>query len=114
MMSIICTGCPKGCHMSVDMTNGARVTGHGCPRGEAYGIAEATNPTRVLTSTVRIDGADISRMPVRSRAPIPKQSMLDVMRALNSVKLASPVSIGDTVLKDAAGTGVDIVATRAL
>ena len=32
--------------------------------------------------------------------------------ALKTVEVAAPVAIGDVVLPDAAGTGVDVIATK--
>ncbi len=65
MTEIICITCPKGCHLQVDENNDYAVTGHSCPRGEAYGKNELKNPVRTLTSTVRLSGA---RTPLVSRA----------------------------------------------
>lgn len=65
MTSIICITCPKGCRLSVDEENGYKVTGNGCPRGEIYGKNELQHPVRVITSTVRIEGAAVPRL--RSR-----------------------------------------------
>lgn len=50
--------------------------------------------------------------PVRSAREIPKGKMLDCMKELSRVSVAAPVHIGDIALKNAAGTGVDIVITR--
>ena len=36
------------------------------------------------------------------------------MKALKTVTVAAPVKIGQVVLRDVAGTGVDIVATKTL
>ena len=57
MTELICIGCPRGCHLKVDEQNGYAVSGNSCPVGAEYGKNELTNPTRVLTSTVRITGA---------------------------------------------------------
>ena len=51
MKEITCIVCPKGCTLTVDRANG-KVTGNSCDRGKDYGLAEVTNPTRVLTTTV--------------------------------------------------------------
>ena len=65
MTELICIVCPKGCHLKVDEENGYAVTGNSCERGAAYGKKELVNPTRVVTSTVRIEGAALRRLPVR-------------------------------------------------
>lgn len=54
MIELICIRCPMGCHLKVDESNDYSVTGNTCPRGAAYGYEEATAPTRMVTSTVRI------------------------------------------------------------
>ncbi len=113
MAEIICITCPKGCHLQVDEKTLA-VTGNGCPRGEQYGKNELTHPVRVVTSTVRVEGAAIGRCPVKTKGGVPKEQMFDVMKALDGVLLTAPVSAGDVVLPDVCGTGVDVVATRSL
>ncbi len=113
MAEIICITCPKGCHLQVDEGTLA-VTGNSCPRGADYGRNELTHPVRVVTSTVRVSGAPIERCPVKTRGSVPKESMFQVMAALDGVCLQAPVTCGDVVLADVCGTGVDVVATRTL
>lgn len=114
MKQVICICCPKGCHLNVDETNGYAVTGNACPNGAAYGKEELTHPTRILTSTVRAEGGLYPRCPVKTAAPVPKEKLFDVMAALDSVLVTAPVYVGDVVLHDVCGTGVDVVATRNL
>jgi CxxC motif-containing protein len=38
--------------------------------------------------------------------------MKEAMKELKSVSVCSPVKMGDVVLKDVAGTGVDVIASR--
>ena len=112
MKELICIVCPKGCHLKVDETQDYAVTGNSCPRGAEYGRTELTHPTRVVTSTVRCTGGRHPRCPVKTSAPVPKQSMTAVMAALDAVELSAPVKIGQVVLADVCGTGADIVATK--
>ena len=90
---LICIGCPMGCPLTVTLEGGAvtAVQGNTCPRGDAYGRKEVTNPTRIVTSTVRVKGGVL---------------------ALKGVEVPAPVSIGQVLLEDAAGTGVAVVATK--
>lgn len=113
MKNIICTLCPKGCHLSVDLEN-MSVSGNGCPRGVKYGISELTAPMRTLTSTVKIDGAICRRCPVRSSADVPRESVPEIMKLLDTVQLTAPVSLGDVIFENVLGTGADIVVTRNL
>jgi CxxC motif-containing protein len=114
MKEVICICCPKGCHLKVDEENGYKVTGNGCQNGANYGKEELTHPTRILTSTIRAEGGMHARCSVKTVTGVPKEKMFDVMAALDSVVVKAPVKIGQVVLKDVCGTGVDVVATRNL
>ena len=114
MKELICIVCPKGCHLRVDEDNGYAVTGNGCPRGAEYGKIELTHPTRVVTSTVKCQGAAHPRCPVKTDAPIPKSLIMQAVRCLDGVELTAPIHTGDIVVPDVCGTGVSFVATRDL
>lgn len=113
MKQVVCIICPKGCRLSVNKKNG-EVHGHTCSRGEEYGRNEVINPTRVVTSTVKITGAAYPRCPVKTKGAIPKELVEKAVRLLDGVELHAPVSIGGIVLKDIYGTGVDFVVTRSM
>lgn len=107
----ICIQCPRGCHLEVndeDMT----VTGNSCPRGEAYGKAEVTNPVRTITSTVKIEGNEAPRVSVRTDKPISKKLMFDVMKELDKVTLKAPVNVGDVAVEHILGTDVNVIVTK--
>ena len=62
------------------MGNGEiKVEGNTCPRGEAYAKKEVTNPTRIVTSTVRVEGGTIERAAVKTASDIPKGKIFDCM-----------------------------------
>ena len=71
-----------------------------------------TNPTRIVTSTVRVSGGDADMVSVKTKEDIPKGKIFECVKALKSVEVPSPVHIGEVLVKDVAGTGVDIVATK--
>ena len=114
--NIICTVCPRGCHVKVTL-NGTEVTeisDYGCKRGKEYAAAEATHPVRILTTTVKIADNKYNLLPVRSNAPVPKELQMECMKAIKAIAVTTPVKAGDVVLPNICGTGVDIVATKAL
>ena len=114
MKEIVCISCPRGCRLKVYPEEGFRVEGNSCPRGEEYGRNEVRHPVRVLTSTVVLEGCPLSRrLPVKTAGPIPKEKMLEAAKSLDSVRAQAPVDIGDVIVKDICGTGVDLVATKA-
>ena len=110
----LCIGCPLGCRLEVDATNGevVEVRGHSCKRGVAFAEQEHTDPRRFVTTTVHVDGGAWPRLPVKTAATIPKGAMIELCRVLHELVLEAPVAMGDVVLADALGTGVDVVATR--
>ena len=112
MTELICIGCPKGCNLKVDEENGYAVTGNSCPIGAEYGANELKNPTRVLTSTVRIIGGLHDCLPVRTNKPIPKPLLLQAMAELKNVEVKSPVRMGDVIVNNILDTGADVIATR--
>ena len=113
-IKLTCIACPMGCPLSVEMDGDKviNVTGNTCPRGKVYGEKEVTNPTRIVTSTVKVSGGESVMVSVKTKNDIPKGKIFDVVKALKDVEIPAPVKIGDVVIADVAGTGVDIVATK--
>lgn len=110
-MKMICINCPKGCELDVEVDGGeVSVSGHGCPRGEAYAKSEVTNPTRMVTGLVRVAGMR-KPLPVKTRTAIPKGKIDAVLFAMHQTTVQLPVKIGDVIIPDVADTGVDVVAT---
>ena len=111
---LICIGCPMGCPLTVEMngTEVVSVTGNTCPRGDAYARKEVTNPTRIVTSTVKVEGGKVDMVSVKTKEDIPKGKIFECVKALKDITVEAPVHIGDVILKDVAGTGVDIIATK--
>lgn len=109
---LICIGCPMGCPIVVEMEDGKvlSVTGNTCPRGESYARKEVTNPTRIVTTTVRVDGGKVPMINVKTEQDIPKDKIFECIAALRGVTMKAPVHIGDIILENVADTGVNIVA----
>lgn len=109
---LICIVCPRGCHLEIDVDNGYKVSGNSCPRGIEYGVKELTSPTRVVTSTVKIKGGIHNRLPVKTNGAIPKGLNFECMKLLDDVEVSSPVKVGDVIIENVLGTGIDLIATR--
>lgn len=111
---LTCIGCPLGCSITVTMENGevTEISGNTCKRGSDYASKEVTHPTRIVTSTVRVSGGTIPMVSCKTRTDIPKDKIFACTNAIKEVVLTAPVSIGDVVLSNVAGTGVDIIATK--
>jgi len=113
----ICIMCPLGCAVTVksdDKGEIKEIIGNSCKKGEAYAREEFTSPKRVLTSTVAVEGADIARLPVRTSGLVPKDRLFDCMKEIAKIKAKAPVKLGDKIIADLLGLGVDVIATRDL
>ena len=112
-MKLTCISCPRGCRMTVEK-NGDEVvvTGNECKRGEAYAVAELTCPVRTITSSIFIDGGDYPLVSVKTKDPVPKAKIKAVLDVIRTLRATAPTNVGDVVVPDIGGTGIDLVATR--
>lgn len=115
---MICIVCPMGCRLTlqedINEERGYKISGNQCHRGVEYGIMEQVNPTRALTSTVRIKNASLSRLPVRTDHPIPKAKLFECMRILDHIEVQAPIQMGDIVVENVLNTDVNIIASRSM
>ena len=114
---MICIVCPVSCHLEITMDDDDKileVAGNACPRGDIYARKELTNPTRMLTSTVRISGAMYDRLPVITSSDIPKGTMFDVMKEIAKVSVEAPIQNKQVLIENVCGLGVDIIASRSM
>ena len=90
------------------------VDGQGCRRGRDSAVTEVVRPDRLVTTTVVTRGLRMPMAPVRTSRPIPRSLRDDAMREIRKTRLPHPVQVGDVVIENLLGTGVDVVATRAV
>lgn len=111
---IICVTCPKGCALRVKHEGDQviEVLGSGCKRGENYAICELQDPRRMVASTVRVKGGLHPLVPVYTASAFPKPLIPQLAKKLREVTLEAPIHINQVVLKDALGTGIDIITSR--
>jgi CxxC motif-containing protein len=111
---IVCIVCPRGCTIQVNYDKNGIISmeGSSCKRGDEYARAEILSPTRMITSSVKIDNAKYTVCPVKTGAPVSKSKIFDVMEEIYKVRIKAPVQQGDVIIKDVCGTGADIIATQ--
>ena len=109
---LTCIGCPMGCELTVEIENGeaVSVTGNTCKIGENYARNEVSAPVRTVTTTMLSEAG--RPIPVKTAGQIPKGKIFEVTAAVKASRVKLPVKAGDVVLADAAGTGIDIIATK--
>ncbi len=113
MRDMTCIACPMGCRLRVSEGADGQITveNYGCKRGIAYGQQEYTNPVRTVTSSVRVQGGKRPLCAVKTKEPIPKTKIPEVLDIIQAACPAAPLAIGQVVASNIAGTGVDLVAT---
>ena len=111
-----CINCPMGCRITVTMEGDdiIAVEGNTCKRGYLYACNEVRTPVRTVTSTVRVEGGVSDRVSCKTKEPVPKIKVFEVMEAINKASCKAPVAIGDVIISDCAGTGIPVVATKAV
>ena len=121
---LTCILCPNGCELQVayetvtalggagESVNLLSVTGNKCPRGMEYAKQEIINPMRNIASSVTLVGGTMPLVSVRLTGPIPKAKIMEVMEVIRSASVQAPVKIGDVIVENVLGLGVDVIATR--
>ena len=113
---IVCINCPVGCRLKVKLEEKSvlSVDGNMCKRGEEFACTEAVNPVRIMTSLMRVEGRD-KPISVKTQKPIPKNSLRECADYIFKHPLPQdklPIRIGDVVIQDICGYGVDILSTQ--
>lgn len=114
---LTCIICPMGCSMEVEVETNASgqkkvlsVKDNGCKRGEQYAAKELQNPTRTLTTTIKVEGGEFPLVPVKTAGEVPKASLLQCMEVVRRASCKAPVKRGDVLIYDLLGTGVNVIA----
>ncbi len=114
---LTCIICPMGCSMEVEVETDAdghkkvlSVKDNGCKRGEQYAAKELQNPTRTLTSTIKVNGGVLPVVPVKTAGEVPKNMLLQCMEVVRRANCKAPVKRGDILLYDLLGTGINVIA----
>lgn len=115
--TFICVGCPLGCAVTLTIDDKGDVqefTGNKCKEGKKYVLEEYQNPVRTLTATVLTEGSAYPLLAVRTSKPILKTKQIQGMQVIAGVKAKPPLKMGDVVIPNLLGTGVDVVASSDL
>ena len=113
---ITCIVCPLGCKIIVD-TDGKNfkvLNGNKCIKGIEYARAEALNPKRMLTSSVLVKNGERPLVSVKSSLPVPKESIFQVLEEIKKTRVFAPIMIGQILIKNAANTKINIIATKSV
>ena len=113
---VTCIMCPLGCSIEVQI-DGHEVSvkeGSRCKKGIKFAKMEAIFPGRILTTTMRTDTPGIPLLPVRSNKEIPKDQLMACMAVISKHPVRGRAKMGQQIITDILGLGVDIVACRTI
>ena len=111
--SAICKECEKRCVLDINIYgNDVVVSGNECDKGDKVVGEIMKDKKDILTTLVRIKGADTNVVSVKSSQPIDKSLFIKCSIALSRIYVGAPVKIGDVVCNNILNTGVNIVCTR--
>ncbi|MCX8171909.1 MAG: DUF1667 domain-containing protein [Candidatus Bathyarchaeota archaeon] len=110
---ITCIICPLGCSLKVLLKDDEviLVEGNRCQRGVIYARDEV-KPKRTLITVVKVYGGVPPVVSVKTSKPVPKDLISEAMKIISKISVKAPVKIGDIIIRDLLGLGVDVVATR--
>lgn len=109
---ITCVCCSNNCVVRVDETNHNAVSGNRCSNGEAYAIHELTNPKRQVNASVRIAGADVEHINVKTDRAVKLEHLDNILDVLKELHLEAPIFVSQVLVRDIAGTGANLVSCQ--
>ena len=113
-VNLICTACPQGCTLTAVIENGEviEVRGYNCKKGLDYGVAEMTNPRRMVATTVKVNNGFHPLLPVYTERPVPKPLIPQILDEIRKVEVTAPVKMKSVIVENVLGTGVNVLASR--
>jgi CxxC motif-containing protein len=123
---MVCIACSLGCRLTVRAVDESgkfaavpdeqaiRVQGNKCANGELYAREEVLAPKRIVTATVRIRAGRTARLPVKTTSALPKDLIPDLLDEIYRWELEPPIALGQKLMEDIYGSGVDLFATRSV
>jgi len=111
-----CIQCPRGCRLTLGINAGVvtSLTGNGCDLGPAWAKREVEDPVRTLTTSVRVLRGKEELVSVRTSGPIPRRLLTEALSVAKELRIEAPVAVGRVIAENLAGSGVSLVATRAV
>lgn len=111
-----CIVCPVGCDMEAEIDHHTvkNISGNKCPKGKTYVENEIHNPMRTIATSVYVINGEIPLVSVRVDQPIPKKEIFNVMEVIKKVQVKAPVKMGDIIIENINGLGVNVIATKTI
>ena len=66
----------------------------------------------VILTAGGLEGGVFNVVPCKSSGALPKDKIFECMEVINKASAKAPVKLGDVLVSDILGTGIDIIATN--
>jgi len=112
---IICIRCPEGCEITVNLDekkNITEITGNSCKLGLIFAENEIKNPTRMLTTTVKVKNGLLPLVPVYTEKPVPKEKIFEIINELKKIEIEAPIKLNQIIVENIFNLGINILASR--
>lgn len=112
-IKLICRSCSARCMMVYNPENGT-LKGNKCPRGEAYARAYDPEAVKVRVYQLPIENGYMNRVAVKTDRSVSNEQADQIEEAVHRLKLKAPVRAGEVLFQNVGGTGVHLIAVRAM
>lgn len=105
----ICIICPKCCELETD---GSEVSGARCEKGEEFARQEVILPLRVITTTIRYETKEGTKMvPIKTASPLPLSQITGIMQHIKQVQLSEMPTIGSRITLTSTSEPIELIIT---
>ncbi len=94
--TITCMVCPNGCQIKWNK-NMSNFIGNKCLRGKNFALEERTVPKRTVTTTLKTKSGRQPLVSVRTKKPIARERVMDVMKELKNVSVDESIINNEVV-----------------
>lgn len=108
-MKLTCIICPMGCELTINQTK-RTVSGQLCPRGTQYALDEMTDPKRVYTGNIRLQGGVLPVISFKTDT-MRKADLPHLKAVIEHMEVSAPIALGEVLYRDHKLT---ITATRTI
>jgi len=105
----ICIICPICCELETD---GSEVSDARCKKGEDFARQEAILPLRVITTTIRCETKEETKMlPVKTVSPLPLSHIPGIMKHIKGLRLSEIPTIGSRITLTGTSEPIELIIT---
>jgi CxxC motif-containing protein len=111
-----CLLCEKSCSLQADIQGeqllGLR--GQGCQKGFDFILSRIRPQGKIVSTSVLVSNHSLKFLPVRTGKAVDNALASQILREARKITVTPPVRYGQVIMRNVAGTGVELISTKAL